>query len=56
MCECEYLFCFKLAQLRVTVPHIKPRVLVCEEHACELLDRAAPYRKVLGAVSVERLP
>ncbi len=52
MIECEHLFCYEAATARVTVPHLKPRQFVCEEHLAEVLKWAAPHR-YLGAKIIE---
>lgn len=51
--ECEYLFCFEEASSRLTVPKHKPRMCMCEKHTSEMLEWAAPWRDVLGAITIE---
>jgi hypothetical protein len=53
--KCECLFCDETAVAMFTAPRLKPRLLICEEHLAEQLEWSAPYRKVLGRVSVERI-
>lgn len=51
--QCECLFCQEQAKYRLTVPHHKPRTLLCDEHLCTQLEWASRYRKVPGMVVVE---
>ena len=51
--KCECLFCEADAAARLTVPHHKPRTLVCDEHLADQLEWAAAYRRVPGMVTVE---
>jgi hypothetical protein len=53
---CECLFCDSPATARLTAPHLKPRFFICEAHLAEQLKWAAPYRNILGAVTVEVAP
>jgi hypothetical protein len=55
--KCECLFCDNGATTRLTVPSLKPRFLVCDEHLTETLDWAV-HRNAMrrpGAVVVEPL-
>jgi hypothetical protein len=52
---CECLFCQSPAIARFTVPHHKPRFLICETHLSDMLDWAARYRDIPGAVCVEQV-
>lgn len=51
--KCECLFCQADATARLTVPHHKPRTLVCEEHLAGQLEWASAYRRVPCMVTVE---
>lgn len=53
--KCEILFCQNDATSRFTAPRLKPRFSICQKCLDEQLVWAAPYRKTLGAVSVEAI-
>ncbi len=53
--KCECLFCDNAAIARFTAPHLKPAFLICEEHLQVQMKWAAPYRKTVGLVSVDRI-
>lgn len=55
MMECESEICSATAIARLTCPRLPPRTCLCDACLSDLLEYAAEYRSVPGAVVTEQM-